>query len=93
MHSDGAALRDAGTDSIRPFYLFRPDGSAPNPPVAQLGRSLVIASVFDGNSGGVTEEDDVSRLSHNCIQPIELRLGSKDQAFDRLPKVAKLACG
>jgi hypothetical protein len=75
MHENRPAIRDAGTDTVCAFDLLRPDAAKPYTPALELVVLAVVATMVDGDSIAVAQENYVRLRPNNGIEAIYLFLG------------------
>jgi hypothetical protein len=84
MDQHGPLFGDASPDAVCALNLFRPNAPEPNAPMFEVVGPSLIASVMDGNSVFVAQQDDVSLLPDNRIKAINLLSRLRDYIRKRL---------
>jgi hypothetical protein len=75
MHENGPSIRDAGADTVCAFDPLRPDAAQPNTPTLELVVLAIVATMVDGDSIAVAQENYVRLRANNGIEAIYLFLG------------------
>src|SRR5262245_24051357 len=90
VDGDGALFGNASADSVRALDLLGPDAAEPGPPVFEFARLRIFAAMLDRDPGGITEQDGVSGLANDLVQPVDLLLCCQDEVAERLARVFQL---
>jgi hypothetical protein len=72
MHENRPSIRDAGADSVCAFDLLRPDAAKPYTPVLELVVLALVATMVDGDSIAVAQENYVRLRANNGIKAVYL---------------------
>jgi hypothetical protein len=75
MHENRASICDASADTICAFDLLRPDAAKPYTPALELVVLALVATMMDGDSLAVTQENYVRLRANNGIEAVYLFLG------------------
>src|SRR5215510_2108879 len=75
VHENRPAIRDAGADTVCAFDPLRPDAAKPYTPALELVILAVVATMVDGDSFAVAQENYVRLRAHNRIKAIYFFLG------------------
>src|SRR6185295_11794464 len=77
MHQNRPSIRDAGADTVCAFDLLRPDTAKPYTPALELVILVIVATMVDGDSIAVAQENYVRLRANNGIEAVHLFLGLK----------------
>jgi len=75
MHENRPSIRDAGADTVGAFDPLRPDASQPYTPALELLVLAIVATMVDGDSIAVAQENYVRLRANNGIEAVYLFLG------------------
>src|SRR4029077_9105702 len=87
---DRPLLGDARTDAISPLDRLGPHAAEPRSPIFKPARIVLVATVFDGDTGRVAEQDRVPCFANHLVESINLLLCTQDQLVQRFPKPFEL---
>jgi len=69
------SIRDAGADTVCAFDLLRPDPAQPYTPALELLVLAIVATMVDGYSIAVAQENYVRLQANDGIEAVYLFLG------------------
>src|SRR6516162_2853983 len=84
VNGDWPLFGDAGADTVRAFDRLGPHAAEPGSPVFESARVCFVTAVFDRDACRITEEQRVSRLANELVEPIDLLLRGEDQLVERI---------
>jgi hypothetical protein len=76
VDDDRSLFGDAGTNAVGALYLLGPHTAKPCSPIFEAVCLRVFAAVFDRDAIRVAEEDSVSGLANQTVQPVDLLLST-----------------
>src|SRR6185295_19241510 len=74
MHPNRPSIRDAGADTVCAFDLLRPDAAQPYTPALKLLILASLATMVDGDSIAVAQENNVRLRANDGIKAVYLFL-------------------
>jgi hypothetical protein len=77
MHENRPSIRDAGADPVCTFDPLRPDATQPYTPFLELVVLALVATMVDGDSLAIAQENDVRLEANNGIEAVYLFLGQE----------------
>jgi hypothetical protein len=77
MHENRPSIRDAGADTVCAFDPLRPDATQPYTPFLELVILALVATMVDGDSLAIAQENDVRLQANNGIEAVYLFLGQE----------------
>jgi hypothetical protein len=77
MHENRPSIRDAGADTVCAFDPLRPDATQPYTPLLELVVLALVATMVDGDSLAIAQENDVRLEANNGIEAVYLFLGQE----------------
>ena len=75
MHENRPSIRDASADTVCAFDLLRPDAAQPYSPALEFLVFAIVATMVDGDSIAVAQENYVRLRANNGIEAVNLFLG------------------
>jgi hypothetical protein len=75
VHENRLSIRDAGTDTVCAFDALRPDAAQPYTPALELLVFAIVATMVDGDSIAVAQENYVRLQANNGMEAVYLFLG------------------
>jgi hypothetical protein len=75
VHKNWPLIRNACTNTIGPLRLLRPDSPNPDAPFLELFGLGFIPAVMNRDSVAVAQQNDVSLLANDRVEPVHLVLG------------------
>jgi hypothetical protein len=75
MHENRPSIRDAGADTVCAFDSLRPDAAQPYTPLLELVVPALLATMVDGDSLAVAQENYIRLRANNGIEAVYLFLG------------------
>jgi hypothetical protein len=75
MHENRPSIGDAGADTVCTFDLLRPDAAQPYTPALELLDLAIVATMVDGDSIAVAQENYVRLRANNGVEAVYLFLG------------------
>jgi len=65
-------FNDRGSDSIGPLYLLGPNSAQPDTPMFELFRLRFVATMLNGDSFAIAQQNDVIFLPDNGVKAVDL---------------------
>src|ERR1700756_1382008 len=90
VDGDRPLFGDAGADAIGTLHRLGPHAAEPSPPISEAARIGIIAAGLDCDTGGVAEQDGVSRLANHPVQSVDLFLCADYELVERFTKIFDL---
>src|SRR5580692_12276881 len=78
VDGDGSFFGDARADTVRALDLLGPHAAQPGSPVFESLRVRLITAVLDHDTRRLAEEDGVTRVADQLIEPVDLLLRCED---------------
>jgi hypothetical protein len=75
MHENRSSIRDTGADTVCAFDPLRPDAAQPYTPALELLVVASVATMVDGDSIAVAQENYVRLRANDGIEAVYLFLG------------------
>src|SRR5258708_16276900 len=89
MNRDRPLFGDAGSYAVGALDVLGPNAAQPCSAPFEAARLRIVAAVFDRGARGVAEEDGVSGLANQTVQPVELLLCTQDEILERFAKLTE----
>jgi hypothetical protein len=90
MHESRPSIRDAGADSVCAFDPLRPDAAQPYTPLLELLVLALVATMVDGDSVAVAQQNYVRLRANNGIEAVYLFLGLEQKVMQRFARDSEL---
>jgi hypothetical protein len=75
MYPNRPSIRDAGADTVCAFDPLRPDATQPYTPTLELVLLALVATMVDGDSIAVAQENYIRLRANNGIEAVYLLSG------------------
>jgi hypothetical protein len=75
MHESRPSIRNAGADTVCALDPLRPDAAHPYTPLLELVVLALVATMVDGDSIAVAQENYIRLRANNGIEAVYLFLG------------------
>jgi hypothetical protein len=72
MDENWTLFNDRSSDSVGPLDLLGPNSSQPDAPMFELLRFRLVATMLNGDSFAIAQQNDVIFLPHNGIKAVDL---------------------
>jgi hypothetical protein len=86
-------FNDRSSDSVRPLELLRPNSAQPDAPMFELLRFRLVATMLNGDSFAIAQQNDVIFLPDNGIQAVDLFSRVEKDVIHRLLEEGEFSLG
>jgi hypothetical protein len=86
-------FNDRSSDSVGPLDLLRPNSTQPDAPMFELLRFRLVATMLNGDSFAIAQQNDVIFLPDNGIQAVDLFPCMEKHVTHRLLEERELSLG
>ncbi len=86
-------FNDRSSDSVRPLDLLGPNSAQPDAPMFELLRFRLVATMLNGDSFAIAQQNDVIFLPDNGIQAVDLFPRVEKHVTHRLLEEGELSLG
>ena len=93
VHENWTLFNDRSSDSVGPLDLLGPNSAQPDAPMFELLRLPLVATMLNGDSFAIAQQNDVIFLPDNGIQAVDLIPGLEKDFTYRLLEVRELGLG